>query len=127
MQYAETIATIDKVRLSHFERAGSRPVSRSFKSPTPADKPLQKARGRLRQAAYRCSLDRKAAPESDMVGMSLLTAAVKMKKGELDAGSIRIITIAIDDLVSRGYSRTEVENVFRRIKRRLAASPAHSG
>jgi hypothetical protein len=121
MKHDETIADIDKVRLNYFERAGSRPVSRTFQPSKRADEALQKARGRLRQAAYRCSLDRRNAPESGTVAMALLAAAVKITKDELDAGSIRLITIAFDDLVSRGYSRSEVENVFRRIKRRIAA------
>jgi hypothetical protein len=59
--------------------------------------------------------------------MSLLTAAVKLTKAKIDAGSIRIIDMAFDDLISRGYSRRKVEAGFWRIKRRLAASPAHSG
>jgi hypothetical protein len=123
MRRVETIAEIDRIRSSHFERAGSRPLSRSVPAPVRADKALQQARGRLRQAAYRCSLDRKAAPEADTVGMSLLAAAMKMTKGEIDAGSIKLICLAFDDLVSRGYSRSEVEAVFRRIKRRACDLP----
>jgi hypothetical protein len=56
--------------------------------------------------------------------MSLLTAAVKMTNGEIDAGSIKIICLAFDDLISRGYSRSEIEAVFRRIKRRIVP-PRH--
>ena len=115
---------IDQVRRETFSRSPSRPDGKLRRSPTVDQKALQKARGRLRQAAYRCSLDTKRKPESAVVGMALL-AAVAGRSAELgfDPDSAGIVSSAFADLVSRGYSRSEIEAVFRRIRKSLVVSP----
>jgi hypothetical protein len=115
---------IDSVRRSHFERAASRPVSKLRRSPTETQNASVRACGRLRTAAWRCSLDAKRRPESDVVGLALLSAIAKWPKGtSFDQASIGIVAAAFDDLISRGYDRAEIELVFRRFRSKLYASP----
>jgi hypothetical protein len=116
----ETADTIDNVRRSSFER-GSRPVSRTVPVKPVTDPAVRLARGRLRTAAYRCSLDRRKAPESDVVGLALLAAVVTSTNDGIDAGSLRVVQFAFDDLISRGFSRSEIEAVFRRFRVKLKA------
>ena len=120
-QNRETVADIDRTRRSSFER-GSRPVSRTTPAKPPADPDVRRAQGRLRTAAYRCALDRRKAPESDVVGLAILAAAVTIEKDAIDAGSLRIVQLAFDDLISRGYARAEIETVFRRFRGKLKAA-----
>jgi hypothetical protein len=126
MSQTDTIADIDKSRRGHFERSSSRPSARTLPVAPKPDKATVRARGRLRMAAYRCNLDRRLAPESDVVGLALLAAVVKSKNEDLDAGSVAIIAAAFDDLVARGFARSEIENVFRRFRKKLVAASATS-
>ena len=50
-----------------------------------------------------------------------MAAVVTSGAADIDAGSVRVVQAAFDDLISRGYARGEVENVFRRFRRRLKA------
>jgi hypothetical protein len=52
--------------------------------------------------------------------MALLAAvATRSKELGFDPDSAGIVSSAFDDLVSRGYSRTEIESVFRRFRKNL--------
>jgi hypothetical protein len=115
---------IDSVRRSTFTRSESRPSSK-LRQPSPeVAKALQQARGRLRQAAYRVSLDTKRRPEAAVVGMALLAAvATRTSESGFDPASVAIVSSAFADLVDRGYSRTEIEAVFRRIRKKLMPAP----
>lgn len=117
-------AHIDSVRRTTFTRSPSRP-SAKLRQPTPEDrKAVQRARGRLRQAAYRCALDTKRKPEASVVGMALLAAvATRSPEQGFDALSAGIVSSAFADLVDRGYSRSEIEAVFRRIRKNLMPAP----
>lgn len=87
-------------------------------------KALQRARGRLRQAAYRCSLDQKRKPEASVVGMALLAAvATRSAEQGFDAFSAGIVSSAIADLVNRGYALSEVKSVFKRVRKNFMPSP----
>jgi hypothetical protein len=111
---------IDRVRLETFTRSPSRPDGKLRRPPTETQKALTRARGRLRTAAWRCSLDTKRKPESNVVAMALLAAvATRSKELGFDPDSAGIVSSAFDDLVSRGYSRTEIESVFRRFRKNL--------
>lgn len=122
MALTETSADIDRTRRSSFERSGSRPTSRTVPATPKASEDVRRARGRLRTASYRCSLDQRKAPESDVVGLALLAAVVTSGAADIDAGSVRVVQAAFDDLISRGYSRNEVEAVFRRFRTKLKAA-----
>ena len=58
------------------------------------------------------------------MGLAILAAAVTIEKDAVDAGSLRIVQLAFDDLISRGYARGEVEAVFRRFRNKLKADGA---
>ena len=117
-------AHLDSVRRSHFERATSRPSSKLRRLPTETQKASVRASGRLRTAAWRCSLDARKRPESDVVGLSLLSAVAKWPKGSsFDPASIAIVATAFDDLIARGFDRHEIELVFRRFRSKLYVTP----
>jgi hypothetical protein len=87
-------------------------------------KTRQRASGRLRTAVYRCNLDTKRKPESSVVGMALLAAVVTQANlKSFDAASVSIVTAAFADLQERGYSRSEIEAVFRRFRKMLVSRP----
>jgi len=124
--YQQSPETIDQVRRTHLERSASRPSSKLRRSTPEIAKPRQKALGRLRTAAWRCSLDAKRRPESDVVAMALLAAvATQSKDVGFDPASVRIVAAAFDDLISRGYDRREIELVFRRFRKNLNVVPDH--
>ena len=115
-RHIETVESIDRDRLEHFERAGARPKSRLIPvRPTPTHE-IVKARGRRRTAAYRCRLDQRHAPPGATVGLALLAAVVSLWKHELDDNTTKIVVAAFDDLMARGYDRREIEQVFHRFK-----------
>jgi hypothetical protein len=118
-QHVETVESIDRDRLAHFERAGARPLSRVMPAPPKPDKEVLKARGRRRTAAWRCRLDRRRTPESATVGLALLSAVVSLRKHELDGDTAKIVNRAFADLIVRGYDRREIEAVFRRFKSKV--------
>jgi hypothetical protein len=126
MTYLErsSVEQIDNVRLTGFQRAATRP-SGKLRRPTPDSKKAhQRASGRLRTAAYRINLDRNKKPESNVVGMALLAAVVTQTSLKaFDAASVSIVTAAFADLQERGYSRSEIEAVFRRFRKMLVARP----
>src|ERR1700688_2988138 len=86
---------IDQVRRTYLERSASRPSSKLPRSPTEDRKAHQRASGRLRTAAWRCTLDAKRRPESDVVGLALLSAVAKWQKGTpFDPASIGVVAAA---------------------------------
>jgi hypothetical protein len=118
----DSIQTIDNVRLTGFQRAGTRPSGKLRRPPSESTKALQRASGRLRQAAYRINLDRNKKPESNVVAMALLSAVVTQTSAKaFDAASVSIVTAAFADLQERGYERSEIEAVFRRFRKLLVA------
>jgi IS5 family transposase len=122
--YPQSPESIDHVRRTRLARAESRPSSK-LRPITPEDrKPLQRASGRLRTAAWRCNLDRARRPESDVVGLALLAAvATWPKQSSFDPASVGIVSAAFGDLISRGYDRHEIEQVFKRFRSKLYVAP----
>jgi hypothetical protein len=117
-------AELDSVRRSYFERSTSRPSSKLRRNPPDDRKPSRKASGRLRTAAWRCSLDAKRRPESDVIGLALLSAVATWPKGSsFDVESVGIVAAAFNDLIDRGYDRHEIELVFKRFRSKLCVSP----
>ncbi len=115
---------IDQVRRETFTRSPSRPSGKLRRPPTEPLKALTRARGRLRTAAWRVSLDTKRKPESSVVAMALLAAvATRSKEAGFDAASAAIVSRAIEDLVARGYSLSETKAVFKRFRKNLMPMP----
>jgi hypothetical protein len=120
----DTIQTIDHVRLTGFQRAATRPSGKLRRPTQDSPKAHRLASGRLRTAAYRINLDRHKKPESNVVGMALLAAVVRQTSMKaFDAASVSIVTAAFADLQDRGYSRSEIEAVFKRFRKMLVARP----
>jgi hypothetical protein len=118
----DTIQTIDHVRLTGFQRSGSRPSGKLRRPPSETKKAFTRASGRLRTAAYRCNLDRQRKPESSVVAMALLAAVVTRTSSKtFDADSVAIVSAAFSDLISRGYERSEIEAVFKRFRKMLVS------
>ena len=110
---------LDQVHRTYLERSASRPSSKLRQS-TEDRKAHRRASGRLRTAAWRCALDTKRRPESDVVGLALLSAVAKWQKGTpFDPESIGVVAAAFDDLIARGFDRHEIEQVFRRFRSKL--------
>jgi hypothetical protein len=117
---------IDLVRRTHLERSTSRPNSKQRKSAPEDKKVSRRASGRLRTAAWRCSLDAKRRPESDVVGLALLSAVATWPTGtSFDPASIGIVSAAFNDLIQRGFDRHETEAVFKRFRKNLYIVPDH--
>jgi hypothetical protein len=96
----QSAESIDQVRRTRLARSESRPSSKLRRSTTEDRKALTRASGRLRTAAWRCDLDTKRRPESDVVGLALLTAVATWPKGlSFDPASIAIVVAAFDDLM----------------------------
>jgi hypothetical protein len=122
----QSAESIDQVRRTRLARSESRPSSKLRRSTTEDRKALTRASGRLRTAAWRCDLDTKRRPESDVVGLALLTAVATWPKGlSFDPASIAIVVAAFDDLIARGFDRREIEQVFKRFRKNLYVSPDH--
>jgi hypothetical protein len=118
---------LDAVRRTHFERSGSRPSAKLRRPAPELKKAHQRASGRLRTAAYRCSLDMKRKPESDVIGMALLVAvATRSSETGFDPVSAGIVSSAFSDLISRGYSRSEIESVFKRFRKNFMVRPDYA-
>jgi hypothetical protein len=126
MTYLErsSVEQIDNVRITGFQRSGTRPDGKLRRPPSETTKAHQRASGRLRTAAYRINLDRNKKPESNVVAMALLAAVVTQTSLKaFDAASVSIVTAAFADLEQRGYSRREIEAVFKRFRKLLVARP----
>jgi hypothetical protein len=56
--------------------------------------------------------------------MALLAAVVTQTSlKSLDQASVAIVVAAFNDLMQRGYERSEIEAVFRRFRKMLVARP----
>lgn len=110
-----TVDEIDEVRVSHFMRAPDRPDTRFIR--LPADPKTAKARQRLRTAAWRKSLDERGRPTAEQIGQALLVAVCQSPdfKALLDS-ELSVVTTAVNDLISRGFRRKEINDVMRRIR-----------
>jgi hypothetical protein len=110
-----TVDEIDEVRRSHFMRAPDRPDTRFIR--LPADPKTAKARQRLRTAAWRKSNDERGRPTAEQIGSAMLVAVCQSSdfKKLLDS-ELSVVTLAVNDLISRGFRRKEIEDVMRRIR-----------
>jgi hypothetical protein len=118
----QTVAEIDADRKASFFRSPDRPQARArARSKKPVE--LVKAESRRRTAAWRVDLDRRGRPESDTVALTLLLCLIDVAREsghevadlpETKAAFDRMF----DTLAERGYLRTEVEAVIKRMTRR---------
>jgi hypothetical protein len=116
-----TVQEIDAVT-EQFQRLPDRPDGR-FVRPRLDDIAKEKAKQRLRTAAWRNANDRRGRPTGEQIGKALLMAVCTSQdfKHLLDA-DLSIVGIAVEDMVERGFSRGEIHDVMRRIRHRQVDS-----
>lgn len=118
----QTVEQIDEVRREYFERSLDRPQGRvRALSRQPVE--LVKAKSRLRTAAWRADLDKRGRPESYQVALQLLVCLIHVAREsgfevadlpETQAAFEKMFTVMAD----RGFQRSEVEDVIKRLTRR---------
>jgi hypothetical protein len=119
----QTIEQIDEARSAYFTRNPDRPQGRvRVRSRQPVE--LVKAKSRLRTAAWRLQLDKIGRPESDAVALTLLVCLIDVAREsghqvadlpETRAAFNRMFAV----MEERGYQRSEVEAVIKRLTRRV--------
>jgi hypothetical protein len=118
----KSVASIDADRAAYFTRSPDRPqarvIARSRKAPE-----IKKAESRLRTAAWRIDLDKRGRPESDTVAVTLLLCLIDVaRESGHEVADMPEVKKAFDKLfdtmAERGYQRTEVEAVIKRMTRR---------
>ena len=119
----QSVAEIDAARQQYFERSPDRPQGRArLRIRKPAE--VVKAESRLRTAAWRADLDKRGRPESNAVAVQLLICLIEVARDAgFDVADLPETKRAFGQLFAvmaqRGFQRTEVEAVIRRMTRRI--------
>ena len=118
-----SVDEIDEVRDVTFERLPDRPDGgfvrrRRDVPPSPAE---LKALQRLRTAAWRLDNDRRGRPTTDQIARALLVAICASSRSfeQLVDAEVGFVRDAVDDMIARGFVRSEIEDVMRHIRRRV--------
>ena len=118
----QSVSDIDAARQQYFTRSPDRPSgrvrTRSRQSPE-----FKKAKSRLRTAAWRDSLDKRGRPETDQVAVQFMVSLVEVARDSGHAVEDLPETKAafakmFDAMAERGFQRTEIESVIKRLTRR---------
>jgi hypothetical protein len=118
----QSVAEIDQARAAYFERNPDRPQGRvRARSRKPAD--VLKAESRMRTAAWRSQLDKLGRPESDQVALQFLVCLIDVaREAGHEVADLPETRRAFDRMFAamseRGFQRSEVEAVVRRMTRR---------
>lgn len=118
----QTVEHIDAARKAYFERLPERPQGRVRKrSRKPAE--VLRAEARLRTAAWRADLDKRGRPETGQVALQFLVSLVEVaRESGSEVEDMPETKKAFDKMFSamakRGFQRSEVEAVVRRLTRR---------
>jgi hypothetical protein len=80
---------------------------------------VAKAQGRIRTAAWRNALDRRACPTTNQIAMALVKALVTSRPEEITAADRGIVGKALVDLFARGFDLKEARAMLRRLRNRL--------
>lgn len=118
---AEQVDRIDGFRRETLWRDPDRPSREFVPVRQRQDPETVRAKARARTAAWRNQLDRKRAPEARDIGMSLVVALVtsaNLNHAMTDA-ELEFVSVALADLVARGFDPEETKRVLRRLRNRL--------
>lgn len=124
------VTQIDETRRTeHFRDHDCRPDSRTFKprSRERVSPEIVRAQTRCRTAAWRNRMDRRAAPDSHQIGMSLLNALITSRLTDLTLPDRDLVGRALVDLESRGFSIVEARNLLRRMRKRYGERHKRKG
>lgn len=118
-EIARIAAAIDETRKTEFWRDHDcRPDAKAFRSRGRVAPEIVRSQTRLRTAHWRNQMDRKGAPDSRELAMALLHALVTTKVTEMTWTDKDLLSRALMDLQSRGYSVVEARKTFRRMRNR---------
>lgn len=116
---ARIAAAIDETRQTeHWRDHDCRPDARVFRSRGRVPPEIVRAQTRLRTAAWRNQQDRRKAPDSREIGMSLLHALITSKLADITRSDRDLIARMLVDLDARGYSVVEAKATLRRMRDR---------
>lgn len=115
-----TVEMIDETRRSEYFRDPDRPDS-TFVRPRRGrqDPEIVKAQTRLRTAHWRNQQDRKGAPTTYQIGMSVIAALVTARMSDITETDRGLIGAMLTDLQARGFSVMETKAVLRRLRNRM--------
>lgn len=85
------------------------------------DPDIRRAKSQARTAAWRRECDRRRRPEARDIGMAMVSALVTSPNLDhaMTSAELRFVSVALDDLVARGFDREQIKIVLRRLRVRL--------
>lgn len=113
------VARIDETRAAEHFRNPDRPNAKFIRRRRRQDPAIGRAKTRLRTADYRNRLDRRGAPSTAQIGMSLVVALVTANLGDLTEADRGLVGRALVDLQERGFSVAEAKDMLRRLRSRI--------
>ncbi|EIG62804.1 hypothetical protein [Bradyrhizobium sp. WSM1253] len=116
----DKIAELDDVRRTHFFRDPMRPDPRFVRTHRRVTPEERKAKGRLRTARWRSSMDQRKAPTAEQVAMAMVVALTTMPNvGLLSEEDVAIVRRAFAYLRANGFDVEEAKSTLRRMRTRL--------
>lgn len=116
----DRISEMDAAKGVYFQRDPDRPDSRFVKPRGRVPLEVRRAQQRLRTARWRSERDRRKAPTTEQVGMSLAVAlATTSWSDPLTKADYDLLSRALLDLQARGFSISETKKTMRRLRIRL--------
>lgn len=113
------VAAIDDTRRTeHWRDHDGRPEARAFRKRGRVAPEVVRSQTRLRTAAWRNAMDRRKAPDSREIGMSLVYALITSKRADITQGDKSLIARMLVDLDVRGYDVKEAKATLRRMRNR---------
>lgn len=83
------------------------------------DPEVIKAQTRLRTAHWRNQQDRRGAPTTYQIGMSVIAALVTSRIGDITEADRGLVGAMLKDLQARGFSIDETKAVLRKLRHRM--------
>jgi hypothetical protein len=122
------VAALDETRHSEFFRNPDRPDGRFVRERRGRQHPdVLRAQARIRTAHWRNKMDRKRAPTTQQICMSLLVALVTSNLNELTERDHGLVGKMLLDLQSRGFSIVEAKATLRRLRNRMVDPDDRAG
>jgi hypothetical protein len=125
---ARIAASIDETRRTeHWRDHDGRPDAHAFKSRGRVPVEVVRAQARLRTADWRNRMDRRRAPDSREIGMSLVWALITSRLSEMTHSDRDLVARMLTDLQARGYDVVEAKKTLRRMRNRYVGPSDRAG
>jgi hypothetical protein len=123
-----TVDAIDETRRSEHFRNPDRPDA-MFVRPRRGrqDPEVIKAQTRLRTAHWRNQQDRRGAPTTYQIGMSVIAALVTSRIDDITEADRGLVGAMLTDLQARGFSIDETKAVLRKLRNRMVDPADRAG